>query len=302
MDRADIDEGVVRALLRDQHPDLADLEIQPVSSGWDNQMWRLGEELAVRLPMTGRAPDLLRKEFRWLPGLAEHLPLPVPTPRRLGEPSARFPRPWTVATWVPGVPADRAEVRDAERSVTDLAGFLRDLHRTAPDDAPREAERGVPLVELAGVFESRLARVAGLVDVPQVRKLWRQAVAAPRWTGPPVWIHADLHPANALITDGAIRGIVDFGDLCAGDPATDLAAAWTLLPRGAAAGFFSAYAAMPRERAQANALGTVDRARGWAVLSALTLVSVGQAWDRGLPGGQPTWGRAGRRILERLHS
>ncbi|MET9462501.1 aminoglycoside phosphotransferase family protein [Streptomyces canus] len=292
MERAGIDEGFVRDLVRDQHPELADLEIRPVASGWDNQLWRLGDALAVRLPMTERAPALLRKEFRWLPELAKRLPLPIPTPQHFGEPTARFPRPWIIARWVPGEPADGAEISNVHQSVDNLAHFLRALHQPAPEDAPTNAARSVPLATLTEVFESRLAAVAEAVDVRRVRQVWSQAIAAPHWTGPAVWLHADLHPANALVSDGTISGIVDFGDLCAGDPATDLAAAWKLLPQGAADSFLTTYG-MTTEAA-------VHRAKGWAVLSALDLLSIGRAWERGLPGGQPTWGRAGRRILERV--
>lgn len=292
MERDSVDEGFVRELVGDRYPDLAGLEIRRVPSGWDNQLWRLGDELVVRLPMTERAPSLLRKEFRWLPGLAGRLPLPVPTPRYLNEPDARFPRPWTLANWVPGEPADGVEVTDAARSVANLAGFLRALHRPAPADAPTDAGRGGPIATATGDFEGLLAGVTEAVDVPRVRRVWDEAVAAPRWTGPPVWLHADLHPANVVVADGAVCGIVDFGDLCAGDPAVDLAAAWKLLPQGSDADFFDAYGGTDE--------ATVCRARGRAVLKALVLVSVGQAWDRGLPGGQPTWGRAGHRILERV--
>jgi aminoglycoside phosphotransferase (APT) family kinase protein len=292
MDRAAVDESLVRELLRDQYPDLADLEIRPVPSGWDNQLWRLGEELAVRLPMTERAPGLLAKEFRWLPELAASLPLPVPTPRRLAEPTDRFPRPWAVVDWVPGKPADGVDVSDVPRAVDNLVGFLHALHRPAPADAPRDPVRSMPLAARTDDFESNVRELADVVDLRRAREVWERAVAAPGWTGPALWIHADLHPANALVSDGTISGIVDFGDMCAGDPALDLAAAWKLLPDGAAARFLDAYGVTEE--------ATVHRAQGWALLSALAFIAVGRAWERGLPGGQPTWGRAGRRILERV--
>src|SRR5450432_2817868 len=101
----DIDEALVRSLLREQHPDLAEFGLREVIGGWDNQMWRLGEELAVRMPRTPRAPALLRTEQQWLPILATDLPLPVSIPVRVGEPSARFPKTWTVVRWVAGEPA-----------------------------------------------------------------------------------------------------------------------------------------------------------------------------------------------------
>src|SRR5207247_811474 len=120
-----------------------------------------------------------------------------------------------------------------------------------------------------------------------LRKIWDEAVAAPEWTGPPVWLHSDLHPANVVVADGTLAGVIDFGDMAAGDPATDLAAAWVLLPDGAGDRFFDVY-----EMAD-DAM--ISRARGWAVRQALGLIAVGNAGDKGLPGGKPTWGPAGRR-------
>jgi len=148
------------------------------------------------------------------------------------------------------------------------------------------------LASLADVFESRLALVADVVDERGVRRVWDEAAGAPGRPGPALWIHADLHPANVVVTDGAISGVIDFGELCAGDPAVDLSAAWRLLPPGAAAEFFDAYGGIEE--------ATIRRARGWAVLSAMVFISVGQAWERGLPGGQPTWGRIGRRMLKQV--
>ncbi|QNP72167.1 aminoglycoside phosphotransferase family protein [Streptomyces roseirectus] len=292
MQRTDTDEPFVRALLRDQHPDLADLPIRPVAGGWGNQLWRVSGELAVRLPMTQDAPELLANEFRWLPQLAGRLPLPVPTPLRFSEPSERFPRPWTVVKWVPGEPADGAEITEVARSADVLAGFLRALHRPAPDDAPVNPRRCGDLAPLTESFEGGLKSLVDDADAPRLRDVWKRAVAAPRWGGPPVWVHVDLHPANALVTDGVLSGVIDFGDMGAGDPAADVAAAWKLLPEGGADGFLRAYGDADE--------AMVHRAQGWAVLSAFGLLSVGRAWEQGLPGGQPTWGRAGRRTLERV--
>jgi aminoglycoside phosphotransferase (APT) family kinase protein len=87
MPGVEIDEPLVRFLLREQHPDLAELELREVPGGWDNRMWRLGEDLAIRLPLTPHAPYLLGNERRWVPVLAPRLPLPVPEPVRAGEPS-----------------------------------------------------------------------------------------------------------------------------------------------------------------------------------------------------------------------
>lgn len=147
----DITEGLIRDLLREQHPDLADRPVRLGARGWDNQVWRLGNDLAVRLPWATQSADaLLRKEHAWVPALAPRLPLPIPVPQRLGEPSERFPRPWIVTTWVPGEPADRAPVTRAAEAADTLAAFLTALHQPAPTGAPAGRDRGGPLAVIAG--------------------------------------------------------------------------------------------------------------------------------------------------------
>lgn len=139
----DISADLVRDLLLDQHPDLADRHLELGARGWDNQLWRLGDDLAVRLPWATQSADaLLRKEHAWLPTLAPRLPLPVPVPQRLGEPSERFPRPWIVTTWVPGSPADRVPATRAAEAAGTLAAFLTALHRPAPTGRPSAVAAG----------------------------------------------------------------------------------------------------------------------------------------------------------------
>ncbi len=150
--------------------------------------------------------------------------------------------------------------------------------------------------EHAEGFAHQLATATelGLVADPEaVRAILDDAVAAPDWTGPAVWLHADLHAANVLTADGTFCGVIDFGDLCAGDPACDLAAAWNLLPDGAADRFFELYrpAADPATR---------RRARGWAVARALVCMIIGDAGVHGRPGGKPTWGPPAKAALQRL--
>ena len=293
----DITADLVRDLLRDQHPDLAGRPLALGARGWDNQLWRLGDDLAVRLPWATPAADaLLLKEYAWLPVLAPRLPLPVPVPQRLGEPSQRFPRPWIVTTWVPGAPADRVPVTRGAEAAGTLAAFLTALHQPAPAGAPIGRTRGGPLAEHTEGFSAHLAQAIDLGLVPDpdaVRAVWDDAVAAPPWAGPPAWLHGDLHPANVLTADGTYCGVIDFGDMCAGDPACDLAAAWTLLPDGADGPFHEAYRPVPDD-------ATLRRARGWAVARAIACILVGDAGDHGRPGGKPTWGPPARAALRRL--
>ncbi|MGW5653356.1 aminoglycoside phosphotransferase family protein [Streptomyces humi] len=288
---------LVHDLLQDQHPDLAGLPVREVAGGWGNQMWRLGDELAVRMPRREGAPDLLRKECRWLPVLAPRLPLPVPTPVRIGEPSARFPWPWSVMTWVHGEPLDHTSISRGDHAADTLADFLRALHVAAPAEAPASSDRGAHPRKCTDGFEYFLRAITpgGLAaDVHAVRAVWDDAVAAPEWAGPPVWLHGDLHPANVVVSDGTLSGVIDFDAMFAGDPAWDLAAAWLLLPAGAGPRFFEAYALADE--------ATVRRARGLAAMKSLFLILMGQNGDRGLPGGKPAWGPAGRAALGRLTS
>ncbi|MFE3442688.1 aminoglycoside phosphotransferase family protein [Nocardia sp. NPDC059180] len=288
----EITADLVHDLLQEQHPDLAGLTIREVAGGWGNQMWRLGDDLAVRMQRMDPTPELQLKERRWLPVLAPRLPLAVPTPVRFGEPSERFPKYWTVMTWVPGEPLDLGTISRGAHAADTLAGFLQALHVEAPDDAPVSADRGDHLEKYTDGFDHFFHAVVPDALADEVRAVWDDAVAAPAWEGPPVWVHGDLHPANVVVSDGTVSGVVDFGDMFAGDPAWDLAAAWVILPAGGAARFFDEYGQVDE--------ATIRRARGLAAMKSLFLMLMGQNGDRGHPGGKPTWGPAGRAALDRV--
>jgi aminoglycoside phosphotransferase (APT) family kinase protein len=296
---------LIRELLREQHPDLAERPLALGARGWDNQLWRLGDDLAVRLPwQTDAADALLLKEHTWLPALAPLLPLPVPIPQRLGHRSERYPHPWIVTTWVPGTPADRAPARNGGPTADALVAFLTALHQPAPTEAPEGGGgRGGPLARVAEGVASGLDAMTDLCaalegtelgvipDPDAVRAIFDDAVAAPGWAGPPLWLHGDLHPANVLTADGILCGVVDFGDLCAGDPALDIAAGWILLPdHESIERFQGAYG-------RAGDDATWRRARGWAVWRALGGLLVATADHAGA---KPSWGPPALASLQRL--
>jgi aminoglycoside phosphotransferase (APT) family kinase protein len=290
--------GLVTELLRDQHPDLAGLPVTFGARGWGNQLWRLGDDLAVRLPyVTRNSGGTLLKEHALVPALAPSLPLPVPVPQRLGQPSGRFPRPWTVTTWVAGEPADRAPATRGPEAADALAAFLTALHRPAPAGLPASQDgRGWPLARTRRGFEHFFNDVndRGLIPDPDAaRAVWEDAVAAPEWAGPPQLLHADLHPANLLTRDGGFCGVVDLEELCPGDPACDLAACWIVLPDGAVDRFYHGYAPAADE-------ATRRRARGWALSKALVLLDIGDNGVHGRPGGKATWGPPAVACLRRL--
>jgi aminoglycoside phosphotransferase (APT) family kinase protein len=198
-------------------------------------------------------------------------------------------------TWVRGEPLDCTSISRGDHAADALAGFLRALHVEAPADAPASSDRGAHPKKCTDGFEKFLQAVAPggfSADIRAVWAVWDDAVAAPEWEGPPVWLHGDLHPANVVVSDGTLSGVVDFDAMFAGDPAWDLAAAWLLLPAGAASRFFEVYAHADE--------ATIRRARGLAALKSLFLILMGQNGEQGLPGGKPTWGPAGRAALDRV--
>lgn len=258
--------AVVRALLAEQAPHLAGRALRPQPGGQDNAVVRVGRDLAVRLPRTEEAAGLLRTEQRWLPLLAPRLPVPVPVPVLLGEASATFPHPWSVVPWLAGTTADVAP-SEPQRLSSGLVAVLRALHVPAPPEAPRSAFRGVPLA-------ARLLRNAeALVGHPRAATLQAELVALARLPGPPgpaLWVHGDLHPRNVLVRDGGLAGLLDFGDLHAGDRAVDLGGLWLLLP------------VAQREhvrRALALDDATWARARGWALVLGALLWHIGGRED-----------------------
>ena len=281
----DIGPSLVRALLQDQHADLADLQIHPVDAGWDNAMFRLGDALAVRLPRRSIAAALILNEQKWLPTIAPRVPLPIPSPIRIGGPACGYPWSWSIVPWMSGESADLASPRADQAEP--LARFLRALHVPAPSDAPVSSVRGVPLHPRVEAVEERLQRLERRTSriTSAVRAAWHEALEAPL-EDHPTWLHGDLHARNVLVQNGAICGIIDWGDMTSGDRATDLAAIWMLLPDAAArasavAAYGDATEALWR------------RARGWAILFAAFLL------DTGLQD-HPRHARMGELIFQRI--
>ena len=266
----DVTEELVQSLLAEQFPALSRLDIKPLTSGWDNTMFRLGEDLIVRLPRRQLGADLILNEQRWLPVLAPRLPLPVPAPIHVGSASDQYPWSWSIAPWAPGQPGDTQDLRTDQ--AVPLGTFLSALHQPAPDDAPTSAFRGMPLAERSDIIEDRLARVAAATDLvtPAVKTAYQAALDAPMATEK-TWVHGDLHPRNIVVEDGRLSSIIDWGDMNGGDGATDLAAFWMLFDDAAdrAAGL---------EASEADS-AMIDRGRGWAVFFGSILADIGLNGD-----------------------
>ena len=251
-DEADIDTDLVRRLVATQFPRWADLPVTPVpSSGTDNAMYRLGDDLAVRLPRIPGAVENVAFEHRWIPFVAPHLPVTVPEPLERGEPAEGYPYPWSVCRWLPGVNPSTGDETLAE----DLAAFVTALRDVPPADAPA-AGRGCPLADRDEPTRAALAASTSLVDVPALTRMWDEALRLPEWRGGPRWLHGDLAPGNVLVRDGRLTAVIDWGIAGVGDPSVDQIVAWNLLTAAGRRVFRAALA--PDEE-------TWLRGRAWAL-------------------------------------
>ncbi len=262
-----VDEVMVRALLAEQFSDLSGLELGHAADGFDNSLRRVSDELVVRLPRREVAVAWMEKELKWLPVLAPTLPLPISEPVLVGRESPIYPHPWSITKWFDGAPAHEAELIDPRGTAELLANFMTALHQPAPDDAPSNSFRDTPLAARIETFESRVASLKGAVEESALREVWEFALRARPWEGPAVLIHGDLHPLNLLIDKGELSAVIDFGDLCAGDPATDVACAWMFLAPEVVQTFLGWY--------QHTDPSLVARALGWATLFGIMFTEIG---------------------------
>lgn len=294
-----VDAQLVARLIQAQHPDLTG-PLRLVANGWDNALFRLGDTLCVRIPRRSVAAELALNEQRWLPEFARRVSVPIPVPVRIGLPSDLYPWPWSICPWFDGIPASDASASDRAALADDLAEFITQLHTPAPEGvAPFNRVRGVPLPTRSPAVLDRL-KSGAIPHSAELRALWNTLSAAPAWTGPTLWLHGDLHPANLLLDNNLphtagtrqhsyaaqptqperggrpLRAVLDFGDLTAGDPATDLAAAWLVFDEEGRAAFRAGLA----ERAGGSqfafaSLGdnTWARARGWALSMATAMAA-----------------------------
>jgi aminoglycoside phosphotransferase (APT) family kinase protein len=271
-----IDEALVRTLLHAQHPDLATLTIVEVGEGWDNKVFRLGPDLAVRLPRRESTAVLIEHEQRWLPEIAARLPLPIPAPVRVGRAGAGYPWPWSVVRWFPGHTALAAPPDDLRPVATALGGFLSELHQPAPPDAPHNPARSIPLDARTKRLHEHLDQLGDTLNRERVLAVWDRLVVTPRWPGPPTWIHGDMHPGNLVLHDGTLTAVLDFGDVASGDPATDFGVMWMLLPPEHREALFIASG---RSRADPVDDAIWRRARGWALAIGVAVLAHGEEGD-----------------------
>jgi aminoglycoside phosphotransferase (APT) family kinase protein len=252
-DELPIGDELVRRLVDEQFPEWAGLPLERIEpSGTDNAIFRLGDDLAVRLARRDGPLVAEDEEHEWLPRLAPALSVEVPLPVARGRPGHGYPWYWSIVRWLDGETPLGATI-----AADELAQLLLQLEAIDPTGGPLPGgRRGEPL----SIRDEHVQQALEHLAVPGAGELWRRAVAAPEWAGSRVWLHADLDARNVLVRDGRLTGVIDWGGAGIGDPAVDVMAGWKLLD------------AVGRDRFRS--LLDVDddtwlRAEGWALSQAL---------------------------------
>jgi aminoglycoside phosphotransferase (APT) family kinase protein len=254
-DEVDSDPSLVQRLVAGQFPEWADLPVEPVfPRGTDNANYRLGDDKLVRLPRLEIRVGALERELVWLPRVAAVVPMTVPEPLERGEPAEGFPFPWAVYTWVDGENVPVNEI--SPETTNDLVGLIVALRGLDATGAPRGLRRGA-LRGVDGWVRSCAAKLGPRHTPEALLAAWDEVVDLPEWEGPPTWCHCDLDLRNVVFSGGRPSGVLDWGGAGAGDPASDAAVAWKMLPAESRPAFFEALGANEAE---------IERARGWTLM------------------------------------
>jgi aminoglycoside phosphotransferase (APT) family kinase protein len=267
----EIDVALVRRLVAAQFPQWAALDVWLVDSqSWDNEVFHLGGDLAVRLPRRTMGARQAERQHRWLRLLAPRLPLPIPVPVGEGRPGHGYPWSWSVVPWFAGEIAALEPELDLGAAARDLAEFLHALRRI-PGPGPPNPFRGIPLARRNDHVRLAISQLGGVVaDTAPLLRIWQQALDVPEWAGPPRWFHGDLHPANVVALNGQVSAIIDFDHVGIGDPACDMMIAWTMLSD----------AERPEFRARLHIDdATWERGRGWALNLGVAALAFGGPQD-----------------------
>jgi len=267
-DKPEITLSLVTNLIAEQFPQWVHLSIKPIAlSGWDNRIFRLGEEMTIRLPSAEEYAPQVQKEQKWLPILAPHLSFPIPEPLAIGQPSMNYPWNWSVYRWIEGESANSLFIDDLQLFASDLAQFLNELYKIDPTGGPLAGAHNFYRGDSPSVYDaetrSAISQLRGIIDVNAVTSVWERAISS-KLRSNPVWIHGDFSAENILVKDGRLAAVIDFGCMGVGDPACDLVIAWTFLTKESRKIFKSHLCLDP---------DTWARARGWALWKALITIA-----------------------------
>jgi aminoglycoside phosphotransferase (APT) family kinase protein len=242
-DEIEVDLPLVRALVDRALPDLAGRPLRRLDTcGSSNVLYRLGDDLLVRLPRQPGGSETITKEARWLPYVAAALPVAVPRVVAVGEPDLGYMERWSVVCWLDGDVVDApvgpgTVAAELARDLADVVGALGEL--AVPSDALADPAlrwyRGDPLAAMDAATRRYLADCRSLpgvdLDVDACLRVWEAAVvrASASEVVAPRWLHGDLVAENLLLREDRLAAVLDFGGLSVGDPTVDLVVGWDVL-------------------------------------------------------------------------
>jgi aminoglycoside phosphotransferase (APT) family kinase protein len=266
--KENINTALVEQLIASQFPQWKDLPIRPVQlSGWDNRTFHLGSQMLVRMPSAAIYAAQVEKEQKWLPKLKSFLPLGIPVPLAMGEPGEGYPWKWSIYQWLEGESAASARIDDLKAFAKSLSEFLTAFQRIDTKGAPLPGAhnfyRGGALSTYDAEARHAIAVLEGKIDRAAALQVWEKALAS-SWQKAPVWVHGDISAGNLLLQEGKLSAVIDFGQLAIGDPACDLAIAWT---------FFQKESRQVFRQCLSLDEETWSRAMGWTLWKALVVAA-----------------------------
>jgi aminoglycoside phosphotransferase (APT) family kinase protein len=234
---------LAKKLISTQFPEYAHLSVSDVEQqGHDNRTYRIGEDMLIRMPTAESYALKVPKEQELLPKLDKHLSIAIPTPIKMGWPSADYPYPFSIYKWLEGRSANHVQLDDGllEGIALQLATFLKELHSISDVNGPGPGQHNWWRGDHVSIYDKgvreQIANLEYIIDSDSALELWERACAT-KWNKAPIWIHGDFAVGNILIKDNKLSGVIDFGGTAMGDPACDLVIAWTYL-RGKAREIF----------------------------------------------------------------
>jgi aminoglycoside phosphotransferase (APT) family kinase protein len=258
----DIDTVLVKRLLAEEFPHLADMSITQVrSTGTVNAIFHLDNDLYVRLPRMEIWAENIVREWIWLPKLAPHISLKIPKPLAQGKPTNWYPYPWVIYHWIEASPYQDDLINDERQIAYDLANFIFELRSINIPGAPQGGRR--PLIELDPMTRSSIESSRDVIDTKAVLAAWTRSLESHPWHGKPVWIHGDLLKYNLLVRGSRLYAVIDFGGVGIGDPAADVVPARSIFNKIGRETF--------RQTLEVDD-DTWSRARGYALHQALMII------------------------------
>lgn len=271
-DELSIDTDLVARLIERDVPEFAGLALKPLAcSGSSNALFRLGQDLLVRLPRQPGGGESIAKEARWSPTMAAALPIAIPEIVAVGQPGFGYPEQWSLTRWIEGdhPPCVRPEDPPAvgrSRLGEDLADVVLALRAMdVPHLITDELRwyRGDALSNFDDAVREYLRLCRSIddldLDLDKAEALWDESLRLPGAAepAPDRWYHGDLVAENLLLADGRLAAVLDFGSVSIGDPTIDLHGAWEILDGSAREVFASKLGASEPEwlRGRAWALG-----------------------------------------------